>query len=64
MDFDHRPGERKVANLTVLVKRGAAKEVILAEMAKCDLVCVNCHRERTYQRTTAKNEVSVVDPLL
>ena len=58
MDFDHRPGERKVANITVLVKRGAPKAVLLAEMAKCDLVCANCHRERTYQRTLAKDKAA------
>ena len=25
-------------------------EVLLAEIAKCDLVCANCHRVRTYKR--------------
>jgi hypothetical protein len=50
MDFDHRPGAGKHANLSILVKRGASRESILAEIAKCDLVCANCHRARTYRR--------------
>jgi hypothetical protein len=50
LDYDHRPSEEKKANVSILVKRGAARDVILAEMAKCDLVCANCHRIRTYQR--------------
>jgi hypothetical protein len=50
LDFDHRPGTKKIANLNVLVKRGAKQEVLLAEIAKCDLVCANCHRIRTWQR--------------
>lgn len=49
MDFDHRPGEVKLFNLcqSYLLY---GKERILAEMAKCDLVCANCHRTRTYLR--------------
>jgi hypothetical protein len=54
MDFDHRPGEKKRANLTVLAQRGAPREVILAEIAKCDVVCSNCHRKRTYLRNKQK----------
>jgi hypothetical protein len=50
LDFDHRPGEKKLANVNVLVKRGATREIILAEIAKCDLVCANCHRIRTWKR--------------
>jgi hypothetical protein len=50
LDFDHRPGEAKKANLSILVKRGASREVLLAEIAKCDLGCANCHRKRTYRR--------------
>jgi hypothetical protein len=56
LDYDHRPGCQKRANLSILVKRGAKKEVLLAEIAKCDLVCANCHRARTYQRKKAKLE--------
>jgi hypothetical protein len=50
MDLDHRPGSGKLANMTRLVNRGRSKEVLEAEIAKCDVVCANCHRMRTYQR--------------
>jgi len=56
MDYDHRPGLPKKANLTVLAKRGAKREVILAEIAKCDVVCANCHRIRTYERKMQKKQ--------
>lgn len=50
MDLDHLPGNEKRANMNVLVKRGTAREILLDEIAKCDVVCANCHRERTYRR--------------
>jgi hypothetical protein len=34
----------------VTSKRRTSKETLDRELAKCDLVCANCHRERTYQR--------------
>ena len=50
MQFDHVPerGEK-------LLNIGAAfhaysLEKVMAEIAKCDLVCANCHAERTHQR--------------
>jgi hypothetical protein len=48
MDFDHRPGEPKRFNLTRGYQHSMA--AINAELAKCDLVCSNCHRERTRRR--------------
>jgi len=50
MDLDHREGTTKRLGLSRLAKRGAAKQVILDEIAKCDVVCANCYRERTYRR--------------
>jgi hypothetical protein len=50
MDFDHRPGEVKVGGVSELAKAGRSTDVLLAEIAKCDLVCSNCHRVRTYNR--------------
>jgi hypothetical protein len=51
MDFDHRPGEIKYGGksggVARLVTNAASKEKIDKEIAKCDLVCANCHRIRT-----------------
>ena len=47
MDFDHRDRSQKrfnVAGRSLLRKR----QVVLQEVAKCDIVCANCHRVRTY----------------
>ena len=51
MDFDHRKGYRKKGNIGTLVNQSnLSKENILDEINKCDLVCANCHRIRTYKR--------------
>ena len=49
MDFDHRDPSTKIARVTSLVGRAGIQR-ILAEAAKCDIVCANCHRLRTFQR--------------
>ncbi len=48
MDFDHRDPSLKVADVSILVKNSTSWDRVLEEIAKCDLVCVNCHRLRTY----------------
>jgi hypothetical protein len=50
MDLDHRPGVGKVASVSYLLATGAPPARISEEIAKCDVVCSNCHRERTYKR--------------
>ncbi len=52
MDFDHRQDSIKVINLSNASRMTRPK--ILEEIAKCDVVCSNCHRERTYQRKNRK----------
>lgn len=52
MDFDHRQGEDKVINLANASRMTRSK--ILEEIAKCDAVCSNCHRERTHKRKNRK----------
>lgn len=47
MDFDHRPGERKARRGIVGLITSGSVETLIAEIAKCDLVCANCHRIRT-----------------
>ncbi|MGH2718466.1 MAG: hypothetical protein ACRDJU_07795, partial [Actinomycetota bacterium] len=52
MDFDHRDRSQKEALISEYVNR-ICKAPPLAEMAKCDVVCSNCHRIRTYQNGKA-----------
>lgn len=50
MDFDHVRGE-KHKEISVLVKNSAPIKTLMAELAKCELVCANCHRVRTWERS-------------
>lgn len=47
MDFDHL-GDKEY-NVGSMVGLGS-KTKLLAEIEKCEVVCSNCHRERTYSR--------------
>ena len=47
MDFDHVRGEKLFG---LAQGSGKAIESVLAEIAKCDVICANCHRTRTRQR--------------
>lgn len=59
MDFDHREGETKTAGPATLPRLGSEKR-LREELAKCDVVCANCHRERTHQRMVAEQQARVV----
>ncbi|KJL46451.1 hypothetical protein RS84_03085 [Microbacterium hydrocarbonoxydans] len=51
LDFDHRPGVRKRFEIARAVNASTrAWSTILREIAKCDVVCANCHRRRTARR--------------
>lgn len=45
MDFHHREGTEKDFRVSQSPKT-VAKDRILSEVAKCDLLCANCHRLR------------------
>ena len=49
MDFDHVRGGKKF-NLSIVGSMVCSFEKIDKEIAKCDLVCANCHRIRTFNR--------------
>ena len=51
MDFDHRDGEEKLFELNSVARKTITG--ILREIEKCDVVCANCHRERTQRRWLA-----------
>jgi|ERR1035437_1403508 hypothetical protein len=49
LQFDHIRGE-KVENVSRMVLQALAWERIEAEIAKCEVVCANCHAIRTATR--------------
>ena len=52
LDFDHLRDKR--GNISRL-RNSYDWAVIEAEIAKCDVVCANCHRIRTYERRRASS---------
>lgn len=44
MDLHHREPESKVVAVARLVNTRRSVAVIEAEIAKCDVLCANCHR--------------------
>lgn len=58
MEFDHITGTSdKLTNISELLRRwGKAK--LEAELLKCEPVCANCHRIRTFGSDGDKKETS------
>lgn len=50
MQFDHLPGFEKTVNPSQLPNHGSVKK-FQEEIAKCEVVCANCHAERTHVRS-------------
>lgn len=49
MDFDHRDPDTKEFGIST-GRSGRGLKRVLEEIAKCDIVCANCHRIRTHSR--------------
>ena len=49
MDFDHIQGKKK-HNVSRYANSAVSIKTIKDELAKCELVCANCHRLRTWIR--------------
>lgn len=54
MDFDHI--KKKYRNVSTMFKNSL--DSIKKEITKCELVCSNCHRIRTYNRTHKKKIIN------
>jgi ssDNA-binding Zn-finger/Zn-ribbon topoisomerase 1 len=52
MQFDHRDASAK--KFLVCRTRLSSRNRILEEAAKCDIVCPNCHRDRTFRRRSTQ----------
>jgi hypothetical protein len=49
MDFDHLEDFEKLGNVASMAV-GVSLVRLLAEIEKCEIVCANCHRIRTFNR--------------
>lgn len=49
LEFDHLPGHQKLGSPTDMA-RNYNMQKALEEVTKCDIVCANCHKIRTWQR--------------
>src|ERR1700680_1765034 len=47
LEFDHLDPALKLDTLSQMIWGGSSLKRIAAELAKCDVVCANCHRRRT-----------------
>lgn len=59
MEWDHLPQFEKVMNVSKMRVKRLKRETILAEIAKCELVCANCHAVRTYDRLSPEEQALV-----
>ena len=61
LDFDHI-GTDKAGDVGRMMHGRIAWPIILAEIAKCEVVCANCHRIRTYEREQRARALQVPKP--
>src|SRR3989344_6315332 len=50
MDLDHKNYKTKINDVAYMVTRNWSLEKIKIEVAKCEVVCANCHRIRTFRK--------------
>lgn len=50
MDLDHKTGKGKVKEVGYMTSRNWSLEKIKKEVEKCEVVCANCHRIRTFEK--------------
>ena len=60
MQFDHLDPKTKSFSIGQFRTLFPSVEILRAEIAKCELVCANCHAERTQRRREAVREARAV----
>lgn len=58
LDWDHSRGVKE-HEISALVNHRGSIEDLISETSKCDVVCANCHRVRTWERRLAGQEPSL-----
>ena len=55
LDFHHRNPDEKVASPLEMVAKAYGLARIKAEIAKCDVLCANCHRRAHHEEELRRN---------
>lgn len=50
MQFDHRNGKDKFLSIAFMQQVNVSMDILKIEIDKCDVVCANCHMERSHKR--------------
>ena len=54
MDFDHLYGKEVIVSKAI---NSGSWTIVQNEIKKCEIVCSNCHRIRTYSRIKASDDI-------
>ena len=60
LELDHCRGEAKVGNVSEMIGHYSFED-IMKEVEKCDVVCANCHRQRTWERMVKSSGEVMID---
>ena len=61
LDFDHRDRSEKEYSIAKMYSSIKSEKAIMAEIAKCDVLCGNCHRHKTMHENHSWRVVYCVD---
>jgi hypothetical protein len=56
LDFHHREPDSKVDGVAKAIKRNWSRAMIMEEIAKCDVLCANCHRIQQWELRQATSK--------
>lgn len=59
LEFDHVSGTKR-GNVTALMRARCSLETLKEEIDKCEVVCANCHKRRTYKDSYRIKSAGVV----
>lgn len=61
LEFDHVRGS-KLYTIANMPTKKCSLDTVIAEIAKCDIRCANCHRLVTHERRMRKSNCGVEQP--
>lgn len=61
LDFHHRDPKEKVLLLDMRTFSNTGIESLEIEIAKCDILCANCHREEHYSDLSMENVLKLLE---